>query len=65
MVASLACTLSCGGSEGAAVLVMVGGAGLVAFLLFIAIRAILGKKEKPKKTDNSPQTLLINLKATQ
>lgn len=56
-IAALACTLSCGGSEGAAVLVMVGGAGLVAFLLFIAIRAILGKKKKPKKTDINPQTL--------
>ncbi len=55
LVAALSCSLSCGGSEGAAVLVMIGGAGLIVFLLVMAIRAILGKKKKLKKTDIAPE----------
>jgi len=54
-VAALACNLSCGGSEGAAVVVMIGGAGVIAFLLIISIRAILGKKKKLKKPDTNPE----------
>jgi len=54
LVAALACNISCGGSEGAAVLVTIGGAGLVIFLLILAIRAITGKKKKPNKTEISP-----------
>ena len=54
VVAALSCSLSCGGSEGAAVLVMIGGAGLIAFLLIMAIRAILGKKKKTKKKNIVP-----------
>ncbi len=54
LVAALACNISCGGSEGAAVLVAIGGAGLVIFLLILAIRAITGKKKKPKNSEISP-----------
>jgi|CXWL01.1.fsa_nt_gi hypothetical protein len=54
LVATLACELSCNGSEGAAVLVTVGGAALVVFLLLLAIRAITGKKKKPKKGEPIP-----------
>lgn len=48
LVASLSCSLSCAGSEGAAVLVGIGGTALIIFLLIITIRAILGKKNKRK-----------------
>ncbi len=54
IVAALACGLSCNGSEGAAIVLLVGGVGLTVFLLIIAIRAITGKKKKPKKTDIDP-----------
>ena len=53
-VASLACTLSCGGSEGAAVVVMIGGTAVIIFLLIIAIRAIVGRKKKPKQPKQDP-----------
>ncbi|MEO7393358.1 MAG: hypothetical protein ABIU11_00370 [Chitinophagaceae bacterium] len=46
LVAALSCSISCGGSEAAAILVGAGGAVLVTFLLIITIRAILGKKKK-------------------
>ncbi len=46
LVASLACDLSCSGSDAAAILVGVGGTALIVFLLIIAIRAINGKKKK-------------------
>jgi hypothetical protein len=49
-VAALACSLSCGGSDAAAVVVGIGGAALVIFLLILAIKAILGKKKKGKIT---------------
>lgn len=52
LVSALACNLSCGGSEGAATLVMIGGAALTVFLLIIVIRAILGRKKKPKNPEN-------------
>lgn len=51
LVAALACSLSCNGSEGAAILVTIGGAGLIALLLVVTIRAILGKKKKPKQAE--------------
>ena len=54
LVAALACNLSCNGSGGAAILLTIGGAGLVIFLLLIAIRAIVGKKKKPKPSDGKP-----------
>lgn len=58
LVAALACSLSCNGSEAAAVIVGVGGTGLVIFLLIVVIRSILGKKRnknKPVETRPSPQ----------
>jgi len=48
LILALACDLSCSGSDGAAILVGVGGVALVIFLLVIAIRAIKGQKKKPK-----------------
>jgi hypothetical protein len=47
-VASLACTLSCNGQEGAAVLVFIGGLSLIIFLMIISIRGIV-RMGKPKK----------------
>lgn len=44
LVAALACNLSCGGSEGAATLVLLAGTGLIIVLLILAIRAIVGRK---------------------
>ena len=49
LVAALSCSLSCSGSDAAAVLVGVGGIALVIFLLIIAFRAIYGRKKKKKK----------------
>ncbi|MBC7875010.1 MAG: hypothetical protein H7Y01_13490 [Ferruginibacter sp.] len=51
LVLGLACNLSCSGSDAAAILVGVGGTALVVFLLVITIRAIQGKKKKPKDPD--------------
>ena len=48
LVAGLACSLSCSGAEGAAVLLGIGGTGLIIFLLIITIRAITGKKRRKK-----------------
>lgn len=48
LVLSLSCELSCAGSEAAAVIVGIGGLALVALLLVVAIRAILGKKKKKR-----------------
>ena len=48
-VASLACDLSCSGSDGAALLVGIGGTALIIFLLTISIKAILRKKKKEKQ----------------
>jgi len=58
VVAALACTLSCDGSEVAAVVVGIGGTGLVIFLLILVIRSILGKKRHkniPAETTASTQ----------
>lgn len=48
LVGALACELTCNGSEGAALLVGIGGTALISFLLIITIRAI--KKGKNKST---------------
>jgi hypothetical protein len=55
LVASLACELSCNGSEGAAVIVGLLGTGLIVFLLVLAIRAITGRKRKAKKMEPEPE----------
>ena len=49
LVAALSCSLSCSGSDAAAVLVGLGGIALVIFLLIIAFRAIYGRKKKKEK----------------
>lgn len=49
LVAALACDLSCSGSGAAAVLVGLAGTALIALLLVVVIRAILGKKRKKPK----------------
>ena len=48
LVGALACELSCNGSEGAALLVGIGGTALIIFLLIITIRAIKKGKKEPK-----------------
>jgi hypothetical protein len=48
LIAALSCNLSCSGSDGAAILVGVGGTALIIFLLVLAIEAIIGKKKKNK-----------------
>ncbi|HEV8285445.1 MAG TPA: hypothetical protein VGQ09_14105 [Chitinophagaceae bacterium] len=49
LVAAAACSLACAGSDGAALLVAIGGTGFVIFLLVITIRAIMGKKKRAKQ----------------
>ncbi|MGB3153884.1 MAG: hypothetical protein WBB06_04755 [Chitinophagaceae bacterium] len=49
LVASLACSLSCGGSDVFAVIVGIGGTALIVWLLIAVIRSILGKKGKKVK----------------
>lgn len=56
VVAALSCNLSCSGSDGAALLLGVGGTVLVIFLLVITIRAIYGKKRKKKLASEKPIT---------
>jgi hypothetical protein len=52
----LACNIACSGSEGLAILVAILGYGLIALLLTISIKAIVGKKKKEKqKADNDNQ----------
>ena len=55
LVAGLACNLSCNGSDAAAVLIGLGGTALVIFLLFVAIRAIKGKKKKKTIIPEEPE----------
>ena len=55
LIAALACNLSCSGSEGAAILVMIGGAGLVVFLFILTLKAINGKKKSGKKPVKNPE----------
>ncbi len=56
LLAALACSLSCNGSDFAAVVVGVGGGLVVIFLLILAIRAILGKKRKKAIPHNNDTT---------
>lgn len=53
-VAALACNLSCGGSEGAAGVVLIGGTAVIILLLIVTIRAIVGRKKKPKQLKPGP-----------
>ncbi|MFZ9387554.1 MAG: hypothetical protein ACO25B_06705 [Chitinophagaceae bacterium] len=53
LVGALACTLSCNGSDAAAVIVGVGGAALIIFLLFVVIRKI-SQRQKSMKTKPDP-----------
>ncbi len=55
LVGSLACSLSCNGSDAAAAIIGIGGTALVVFLLVIAIRAITGKKKKKAIINNEPE----------
>lgn len=57
LVAALACNISCNGSEGAAIVLAIGGTALVIFLLVIAIRAITGRKKKVKEETGSKSGL--------
>ncbi|MEO7923237.1 MAG: hypothetical protein ABIR30_06120 [Chitinophagaceae bacterium] len=52
LVATLACSLSCGGSDVLAVIVGIGGTALVVWLLTVVLRQIAGKKKMPKDPDN-------------
>lgn len=54
LVASAACSLSCNGSDAAAVFVGIGGLALVIFLFTLAMRGIHGKKKKKKLTTEQP-----------
>jgi hypothetical protein len=54
LVAALSCSLSCNGSDAAAVLVGVGGTALVIFLVIIVIRGIYGKHKKKKLHTTEP-----------
>ncbi len=56
LVAALACSISCNGSEAAAIIVGVGGAALIIFLLIVAIRAITGKKKKELLREDPAKT---------
>lgn len=55
-VGSLSCQLSCGGQEGAAIIVAVGGTAAIIVLSVIAIRAIvrIGKAPKNKPDTSNP-----------
>jgi hypothetical protein len=48
-VAALACSASCGGSEGLAAVIMIAGTALIVFLLVMVILKILGKWKGKKK----------------
>lgn len=55
LIAALACNLSCGGSDVAAVIVGLGGTALVVWLLLIVIRNLTGdKKKKIKEPEKVP-----------
>ncbi|MBS1621821.1 MAG: hypothetical protein JST10_04260 [Bacteroidetes bacterium] len=54
LLASLACNLSCNGSDFLAVVVGLGGTALIIFLFALALRSIQGKKKK-KKSSSQPQ----------
>lgn len=56
LVGALACSISCNGSTGAAIVVGILGAGLVILGLVAVIRAINRKKNKPATEPVAPQT---------
>jgi hypothetical protein len=58
LIGVLACSLSCGGSDVAAIIVAIGGAGLVIFLLIVVIRKILKKKNLDKKPDKNKSAII-------
>jgi len=62
-VFALSCNLSCGGSEGAALLVGIGGTTLVVFLTIIAIRGIHRKGKRQQARTDSLQTDLPQMKS--
>ncbi|TAL43141.1 MAG: hypothetical protein EPN92_10570 [Chitinophagaceae bacterium] len=51
LVAALSCNIACSGADGAAIIVLIVGAGLVGFLLYRVIRSIT----KKRKTDEPPK----------
>lgn len=48
LIVGWSCTLSCSGSDGAALLVGIGGTAAVVFLMILASRLIYGKRKKEK-----------------
>lgn len=56
LVGALACSISCNGSTGAAIVVGILGAGLVILGLIAVIRSINKKKNKPATEPEPPQT---------
>ncbi len=56
LVTVLACTLSCNGSDAAAIALGIGGWALIIILTTIAIRAIRGKKRKKPETPGEKDT---------
>lgn len=58
LIGALACNLSCAGSDVAAVIIGVGGTGLVIFLLVVVIRKILGKQRHSKKSAGNKSAII-------
>ena len=56
LVAALACTLSCNGSEAAAVILGIGGVALVIFLFILALKAIKRSQKKTEKPEEPAKT---------
>lgn len=56
LVASLACSLSCNGSDALAVIVGLGGTALIVFLFVLVMRSIQGKKKKKSSSQPQPVT---------
>lgn len=56
LIGALACNLSCSGSDGAALLLGIGGTALVIFLLVITIRAINQKNKKIANKEPLPSS---------
>ena len=51
LVTSLACELSCNGSEAAAVVLAIGGTALVVFLLIVVLKSLNRKYKKSKEKE--------------
>lgn len=54
LLAAAACSIACGGAEALAIVVAFAGYGILTMLLILAIRAIVGKKGKPKAVAEIP-----------